>query len=146
MSYGCSNLKFLCSLEFWNSFSCAQFLFNLTTESVTMVQIKVVDNFFIFPTVYRMYPFECTHGSSLSVDSAQVTNLMGTQDTNKAFIQVRPPCGVIPTSCVWLYCYGLCWVDIRCPRGVPCLSLYSSEGRVTNLKTNPSRLLTVLKY
>jgi len=34
-----------------------------------------------------------THGSSLSVDSAQATNSMVTQDTNKVFIQVRPPCG-----------------------------------------------------
>jgi len=34
-----------------------------------------------------------THGSSLSVDGAQATNLMVTQDTNKVFIHVRPPCG-----------------------------------------------------
>ena len=34
-----------------------------------------------------------THGSSLSVDGAQTTNLMVTQDTDKVFIQVRPPCG-----------------------------------------------------
>jgi len=34
-----------------------------------------------------------THGSSLSVDDAQATNLMVTQDTDKVFIQVRPPCG-----------------------------------------------------
>jgi hypothetical protein len=33
------------------------------------------------------------HGSSLSVDGAQATNLMVTQDTYKGFIQVRPPCG-----------------------------------------------------
>ena len=33
------------------------------------------------------------HGSSLSVDGAQATNLMMTQDTDKVFIQVRPPCG-----------------------------------------------------
>ena len=32
-----------------------------------------------------------THGSSLSVDSAQTTNSMVTQDTDKLFIQVRPP-------------------------------------------------------
>ena len=32
-----------------------------------------------------------THGSSLSVDGAQTTNLMVTQDTGKLFIQVRPP-------------------------------------------------------
>ena len=34
-----------------------------------------------------------THGSSLSVDGAQTTNSMVTQDTDKLFIQVRPPCG-----------------------------------------------------
>jgi len=34
-----------------------------------------------------------SHGSSLSVDSAQATNLMVTQDTDKVFIQVRSPCG-----------------------------------------------------
>jgi len=34
-----------------------------------------------------------THGSSLSVDGAQATNLMVTHDTDKVFIQVRPPCG-----------------------------------------------------
>jgi len=34
-----------------------------------------------------------THGSSLSVDDAQATNSMVTQDTDKVFIQVRPPCG-----------------------------------------------------
>ena len=32
-----------------------------------------------------------THGSSLSVDGAQTTNSMVTQDTDKLFIQVRPP-------------------------------------------------------
>jgi len=34
-----------------------------------------------------------THGSSLSVHGAQATNSMVTQDTDKVFIQVRPPCG-----------------------------------------------------
>jgi len=34
-----------------------------------------------------------THSSSLSVDDAQATNLMVTQDTDKVFIQVWPPCG-----------------------------------------------------
>ena len=33
------------------------------------------------------------NGSSLSVDGTQATNLMVTQDTDKVFIQVRPPCG-----------------------------------------------------
>ena len=32
-----------------------------------------------------------THGSSLSVDGAQTTNSMVTQDMDKLFIQVRPP-------------------------------------------------------
>ena len=32
-----------------------------------------------------------THGSSLSVDGAQTTNSMVTQDTDKLFIQARPP-------------------------------------------------------
>ena len=32
-----------------------------------------------------------THGSSLSVDGAQTTNSMVTQDADKLFIQVRPP-------------------------------------------------------
>ena len=34
-----------------------------------------------------------THGSSLSVDGVQTMNSMVTQDTDKLFIQVRPPCG-----------------------------------------------------
>jgi len=34
-----------------------------------------------------------THGSSLSVDGTQATNSKVTQDTDKVFIQVRPPCG-----------------------------------------------------
>ena len=34
-----------------------------------------------------------THGSSLSVDGAQATNSMVTQDSENVFIQVRPPCG-----------------------------------------------------
>jgi len=34
-----------------------------------------------------------THSSSLSVDGAQATNSIVTQDTDKVFIQVRPPCG-----------------------------------------------------
>jgi len=33
------------------------------------------------------------HGSSLSADGAQTTNSMVTQDTDKLFIQVQPPCG-----------------------------------------------------
>ena len=33
------------------------------------------------------------HGCSLLVDGAQATNSMVTQDMDKLFIQVRPPCG-----------------------------------------------------
>jgi len=79
-----------------------------------------------------------THGSSLSVDGAQTTNSMVTLDTDKLFIHVRPPS--------WRNTYVLrlvvliCVERITCPRGVPYLSLYSREGRVTDLETNPSRL------
>ena len=41
----------------------------------------------------RLSTMGYTHGSSLSVDGAQATNLMVTQDTDKVFIQVWPPCG-----------------------------------------------------
>jgi len=80
-----------------------------------------------------------THGSSLSIDGAQAMNFMVTQDTDKVFIQVQPPCGrntyvlrLIVLDCVELRCV--------CPRRVPCLSLYCPEGKVTDLETNPSRL------
>ena len=47
-----------------------------------------------------------TNGSSLSIDGAQAMNLMVTQDTDKVFIQVRPPCGrnmrLIVLDCVEL--------------------------------------------
>ena len=78
-----------------------------------------------------------THGSSFSVNGAQATNSMVTQDTDKVFIQVRPPCGcnTYVLRLVVLNC-----VEIIRPRGVPCLSLYSPEGRVIDLETNPSRL------
>ena len=51
------------------------------------------------------------HGSSLSVDGAQTTNSMVMQDTDKVFIQVRPPCGrntyvlrLIVLDCVEMNC------------------------------------------
>ena len=47
-----------------------------------------------------------THGSSLSVDGAQATNLMVTQDTDKVFIQVWPPCGCNT--------YVLCLIVLDC--------------------------------
>jgi len=79
-----------------------------------------------------------THGSSLSVDGAQTTNSMVTQDTDKLFIQVRPPSW---HNTYVLRLVVLIYVErIMCPRGVPCPSLYSPEGRVTDLETNPSQL------
>jgi len=68
---------------------------------------------------------------------AQATNLMETQDTVKVCIQVRPPCG--HNTYVLRLIVLLC-VELNCLRGIPCLSLYSPEGRVTDLETNPSRL------
>jgi len=54
-----------------------------------------------------------TYDSSLSVDGAQATNSMVTQDTDKVFIQVRPPCGrntyvlrLIVLNCVEIRCLG----------------------------------------
>jgi len=79
-----------------------------------------------------------THGSSFSVDGAEATNSMVTQDTDKVFIQVRPPCG--RNTYVMRLIVLDCVERIMCPRGVLCLSLYSTEGRVTDLETNPSRL------
>jgi len=67
----------------------------------------------------------------------QATNLTVTQDTDKDFIQVRPPCG---RNTYVLRLIVLLCVELNCLRGVPCLSLYSPEGRVTDLETNPSRL------
>ena len=51
-----------------------------------------------------------TYGSSLSVDGAQATNLMVTQDTDKVFIQVRPPCG--RNTYVLCLIVLLCWVEM----------------------------------
>ena len=79
-----------------------------------------------------------THGSSLSVDGAQATNLMVMQDTDKVFIQVRPPCG--RNTYVLRLIVLDCIERIICLRGVPCPSLYSPESKVTDLETNPSRL------
>ena len=79
-----------------------------------------------------------THSSSLLVDGAQATNSMMTQDTDKLFIQVRPPCG--HNTYVLHLVVLICVEIIIYPRGVPCPSLYSPEGMVTNLETNPSRL------
>jgi hypothetical protein len=78
------------------------------------------------------------HGSSLMVDGAQATNLMVTQDTDKVFIQVRPPCG--RNTYVLRLIVLDCIERIICLRGVPCPSLYRPEGKVTDLETNPSRL------
>jgi len=62
---------------------------------------------------------------------------MVTQDTDKDFIQVRPPCG---RNTYVLRLIVLDCVELRCLWGVPCLSLYSPESRVTDLETNPSQL------
>ena len=48
---------------------------------------------FVSTKASRQSTLGYAHGSSLSVDTAQATNLMVTQDTGKVFIQVRPPCG-----------------------------------------------------
>jgi len=59
------------------------------------------------------------------------------QDTDKDFIQVRPPYG---RNTYVMRLIVLLWVELKCLRGVPCLSLYSAEGKVTDLETNPSQL------
>ena len=48
---------------------------------------------FVSTKASRQSTLRYTHGSNLSVDGAQATNLMVTQDTDKIFIQIRPPCG-----------------------------------------------------
>jgi len=71
-----------------------------------------------------------THGSSLSVDGAQATNSMVMQDTDKLFIQVRPPCGrnTYVLRLVVLICVEriMC---MTCPLGDPCPSLYIVKGQ-----------------
>jgi hypothetical protein len=67
----------------------------------------------------------------------QATNLMVTQDTDNVLIQVRPPWG---RNTYILRLIVLIWGVMNWYEEVPCLSLYSMEGRVTNLETNPSRL------
>ena len=67
----------------------------------------------------------------------QATNLMVTQDTDNVLIQVRPPWG---RNTYILRLIVLIWGVMNWYEEVPCLSLYSTEGRVTNLETNPSRL------
>jgi len=56
-----------------------------------------------------------THGSSLLADGAQATNLMVTQDTDKLFFQVRPPCG--RNTYVLRLVVLICVEIIMCPRG-----------------------------
>jgi len=58
-----------------------------------------------------------THGSSLSVDGAQATNSMVTQDTDKLFIQVRSPCG--RNTYVLRLVVLICVERIMCPNGGP---------------------------
>jgi len=57
-----------------------------------------------------------THGSTLSVDGAQAMNLMVTQDIDKVFIQVQPPCG---RNTYILRLIVLLWIVLTCPRGGP---------------------------
>jgi len=59
---------------------------------------------------------------------AQATNPMVTQDWDKAFIQVRPPC---ERNTYILRLIVLIWDVLNWPKGVPCPSLYSPEGRDT---------------
>jgi len=61
---------------------------------------------------------------------------MVTQDIDKDFIQVWPPCGL--NTYVLRLIVLLYWIELS--KGVPYLPLYSQEGRVTDLETNPSRL------
>ena len=63
--------------------------------------------------VSRQSTLGYTHGSSLSVDGTQATNSIVAQDTNKVFIQVRPPGGrntyvlrLIVLNCVEISCLG----------------------------------------
>ena len=60
---------------------------------------------------------------------------MVTQDTDKVFIQVRPPCG---RNTYVLHLIVLIWDELNCvmfSKGVPCFSLHSLEGRVIDLET-----------
>ena len=63
-----------------------------------------------------------THGSSLSVDGTQATNSMVTQDTDKFFIQVRPPCG--RNTYVLRLAVLICVERIMCPKGGSLASPY----------------------
>ena len=58
-----------------------------------------------------------TYGSSLSVDGAQATNSMVTQDTDKLFIQVRPPRE--RNTYVLRLVVLICVERIICPKGAP---------------------------
>ena len=71
-----------------------------------------------------------THGSSLSVDGAQTTNSMVTQDTDKLFIQVRPPSwrNTYVLRLVVLICVERIW-SMTCLLRDPCPSLYILKGQ-----------------
>ena len=69
-----------------------------------------------------------THSSSLSVDGAQATNSMVTQDTDKVFIQVRPPCER-NTYVLRLIVLDCVEIIMTCPLGDPCPSLYILKGQ-----------------
>jgi len=111
----------------------AQFIYNLRDESVEPSSRRLVST-----KASRQSTLGYTHDSSLSVNGAQATNSMVMQDTDNVFIQVRPSCG--RNTYVLRLIVLDCVEGIMCPRGVPSLSLYSPEDRVTDLETNPSRL------
>jgi hypothetical protein len=70
---------------------------------------------------------------------AQAINQMITQDKHKDLSRFVRRGGVIPTSCVRLYCS--IWRGVmRCVLRSPLPALYNPGGRVTNLETNPVQL------
>jgi len=82
-------------------------------ESVQALQIVLKLIYQLSTKASRQSTLGYTHGSSLLVAGAQATNSMVTQDTDKVFIQVRPPCGrntyvlcLIVLNCVEMSCLG----------------------------------------
>ena len=79
-----------------------------------------------------------THGSSLSVDGAQTTNSTVTQDTNKLFIQVQPPCG--------RNTYVLRLIVLICVERIMSLYDLSSRGPLPLLIYREGRVTSKLSY
>jgi len=71
-----------------------------------------------------------THGNSLSVDGAQATNLMVTQDTDKVFIQVWPPYGhnTYVLRLIVLNCVERILCDVSSRRPLPLLIYPEGTG------------------